>query len=164
MTESEKNFFSLVHSNLTIQSVNNEPGYIFYRDIERMLVNDFHYELCDEDRDKGAHVKFIRPFNDGTGETFVFVFKHPHSTSLNKSLFQLYKMDYRAFKKGIDSIHGIASLMTFMDQKYQLVYETIVKFEHDDTPTNPHELAQLLIEKAYSPAMKAIQSKYGNEF
>lgn len=164
MTESEKNFFSLVHPDVNMEGINNEPGYIFYQDVENMLSKNFGYVLSDTRRNQGTHVKFIRPFRAADGKTFVFVFKHPYEISPNKAVFQVYKIDYDSFMQQVEDVSSMVNLFTFIDQKIELVYETVFSFLNGDAPTNPQELAQLLMEKAYSPAAKAIQNKYGTKF
>lgn len=163
----EKNFFSLIHPNFSVEKrekINNEPGYIFSREIENMLVNIFGYELFDEVRDGGAHTKFILPFSiiiNGQAQTFAVVIKHAKYQHLNRATFEVYKVDYYPFKKDIDSVMGVADLIDFIDRKIELLYSGLFAFQDDEAPTSQDELAEMLLKKAYSPTMEAIKAKYG---
>lgn len=164
MNSSEKNFFSLIHPTLAVRKINNEPGHIFSREIEDMLVNIFGYELFDEVRDLGAHTKFILPFNiiiNGQGQTFVAVIKHAKYLQLNRATFEVYKVDYYPFKGEVQNVMGVAHLIDFIDRKIELVYSGLFAFQDDEAPTSQDELAEMLLKKAYSPTMEAIKAKYG---
>lgn len=163
MNISEKKFFSHIHPDFKIECRDNQPGYIFYRYIEDMLVNDFGYEMFGDQRGR-EHVKFIRTFAYQDTKTFVIVIEHPYVRDLNRSSFKLYRVDHDTFKLGTCISHTVPDLIELIDTHINLIHEGSFSFSDDETPINEHELAQMLVNKIYSPSMKIIHNKYGAQY